>query len=462
MRPMVVQTLWRAALERARHWLGLGRHGRDEYEFQPGHLEIAERPPAPLARVVALLLSVTVVLVLGWSVFGRLDIHASAEGHLRVPGRSKVVQAHEAGEIKAIHVRDGQRVVTAEPLLELNPLGVDAELQALQAQLTVKRLQLAQAQALLEPDPLSGYQPPADVDAHQLRAAREQLRSAWAEIRANQAGLRAGLAVNHAHQRMRAGELAALEKLADNIGRRLEARRALADRHLLPRVELLEHEKEWIEVQRALAAQHAELVVLKAQAGQQQEQLESLLARVAREQQDALIAARQDIAVLEQQRIRLGLRQRQQVLRAPVDGVVQQLAVHTVGGVVQPAQPLMVIVPEGAELEAEVLVLNKDVGFVKAGQQVQVKVDAYPYTRFGTVQGTFAHVSADAVKDERLGLVFPARIQLDGSALEVAGKPMPLQAGMSVTTQIRTGSRRVIDYLLAPIQQYQSEALGER
>ncbi len=118
--------------------------------------------------------------------------------------------------------------------------------------------------------------------------------------------------------------------------------------------------------------------------------------------------------------------------------------------------------PDGNELDAEVMVLNKDVGFVKAGQAVEVKVDAFPYTRYGTLQGEVVHVSRDAIKDEQQGLVFPTRIRLKHTSIAVDEQWMPLQAGMSVTTEIRTGDRRVIDYLLSPIQQYQSEALRER
>ncbi|WP_235777393.1 HlyD family type I secretion periplasmic adaptor subunit [Pseudomonas piscis] len=268
--------------------------------------------------------------------------------------------------------------------------------------------------------------------------------------------------MNQASQRARNGEIAALGKLAGNVRRRLDARRAMAAEQLMPRVELLEQEKEQLEVERSLAQQHAELQVLKAQAQNRREQRDSFLARTQREQHELLNRSRQDVAVLEQQLIRGRDRQRLQTLLAPVDGVVQQLAVHTLGGAVQPAQQLLVIVPEGAELDAEVMVLNKDVGFVRAGQPVELKVDAFPYTRYGTLRGTVEHVSGDAIKDEQQGLVFPTRIRLARETLAKGQQPMPLQAGMSVTGEIRTGERRVINYLLGPIREYQSEALRER
>lgn len=346
--------------------------------------------------------------------------------------------------------------------MALNPIGVDAELRELQAQLTFKRLEVARAEALLSSDPLAHYQPPAALSAEQLTAARAQLHSTSREINANLDSLKAEISINLANQRARAVEIASLTKLASNVRLRLQARRAMAAEELMPRVELLEQEKEQLDVERSLAQQHAELNVLKAQARNRIEQRDSYLAKTQREQHELVNSSRQDIAVLQEQLVRGRDRQRQQTLLAPVDGVVQQLSVHTLGGAVQPAQQLLVVVPDGNELDAEVMVLNKDVGFVKAGQAVEVKVDAFPYTRYGTLHGEVVHVSRDAIKDEQQGLVFPTRIRLARTSIAVDEQWLPLQAGMSVTAEIRTGDRRVIDYLLSPIQQYQSEALRER
>jgi len=147
---------------------------------------------------------------------------------------------------------------------------------------------------------------------------------------------------------------------------------------------------------------------------------------------------------------------------APVAGSVQQLVVHTVGGVVTPAQPLLAIVPSGERLEVEATVLNKDIGFVKAGQAVTMKVESFPYTRYGYLTGTVMSVSHDAAQDEKMGLVFPARVQLDKATLMIDGVKVNLTPGMALSVEIKTGKRRVIDYLLSPLQQHTTEALRER
>lgn len=155
-------------------------------------------------------------------------------------------------------------------------------------------------------------------------------------------------------------------------------------------------------------------------------------------------------------------RDRLMALRAPVDGTVQQLAVHTVGGVVTPAQALLAVVPGEESLEIEATVLNKDIGFVRPGQAVTVKIESFPYTHYGYLTGVVASVSHDAAQDENLGLVFPARIKLDGAMLTIDGTQVHLTSGMSLSAEIKTGKRRVITYLLSPLQQHGSEALRER
>lgn len=434
----------------------------DEYEFQPGYLEIVERPPVPWARRTALSLTLLLVVGLVWSIVGRLDIHANATGRLLVSSHSKVIQSLEAGEIQRIRVRDGQRVRSGDVLIDLNPVGVEAELKELQEQLKYRHLEVSRLEALLTNKPLENFEVPIYIPLPQKVLAREHLESVWKEVLANLASIDGEMGVNVANQQARRADIKSLEKLSTNIQIRLQARKALAEHKLLPKIELLEQEKERLEIERSLSQQHADLAVLKAQYKSLVERKESYLAKTQREYFDKLNSVHAEIAVMDQQLIKIREKQRLQRLRAPVDGVVQQLAVHTRGGVVQSAQQLMVIVPDDALLEAEVMVLNKDIGFVHSGQRVEIKVDSFPYTRYGTISGTVDHVSKDAVKDEQLGLVFPTRIQLSRAAIVVEDKEVPLQAGMSTTAEIRTGNRRIIEYLLSPLQQYQSEALRER
>ncbi|MCW8206363.1 HlyD family efflux transporter periplasmic adaptor subunit, partial [Verminephrobacter aporrectodeae subsp. tuberculatae] len=141
---------------------------------------------------------------------------------------------------------------------------------------------------------------------------------------------------------------------------------------------------------------------------------------------------------------------------------VQQLALHTEGGVVTEAQALMVIVPESASMSAEVTLENKDIGFVVPGQDVSIKLETFPFTRYGTVPAEVEKVTQDAVNDEKRGAIFPAILKLGRTHIDVDGKPIRLAPGMNITAEIKTGQRRVIEYLLSPIQRAGSESLRER
>ena len=150
------------------------------------------------------------------------------------------------------------------------------------------------------------------------------------------------------------------------------------------------------------------------------------------------------------------------VLAAPAAGVVQQLQVHTIGAVVRAADPLLVIVPGGTTLVVDVNVLNRDAGFVREGQAVRVKLEAFPFTRYGVIDGRLSFMSHDAVQDEDLGLVFPARVELSRFAINVGRRELPLSAGMAATAEIRTGRRRIIEFLLSPLARRVEEAGRER
>lgn len=459
---MTYLTTLRDAWGKERGKKGALKRSRDEFEFQPGYLEIIERPPAPWARRTALALTSLLVIALIWSILGRLDIHAVSTGRLIVSSHSKLIQSLEPGEVVAINVRDGQSVKAGDVLISLNPVGVEAEVRELEEQLSYKRLERARLDALLTDNPADNFTPPVDTTALQVVQARAHLLSEWREVLSNLDTLDGELRVNQANQQARQVEIASQKNLADNINDRLKARRTLAASKLLPKMELLEQERERLEVDRSLAQLQAAVSVLQAEYKSKQEQRSSYLAKTRREYYDKLAEANNAIAVMEQGLIKAKEKHRLQSLRSPVDGVVQQLAIHTLGGVVQPAQQLMVIVPSHSTLEAEVMVLNKDVGFVRNGQHVEVKIDSFPYTRYGTITAEVSHVSKDAVQDEKQGLVFPARVKLQRDTIAVDAQRVALQAGMSITAEIRTGERRVIEYLLSPLQQYQSEAMRER
>lgn len=151
-----------------------------------------------------------------------------------------------------------------------------------------------------------------------------------------------------------------------------------------------------------------------------------------------------------------------QILTAPVSGEVQQLAVHTIGGVVESGKPLLAIVPVEQALEVEALVLNKDIGFVREGQEVAIKIDSFPFTRYGLINGEVVSISDDAVQHEHLGLVYAARVQMERATMDIDGKTIQLSPGMAVSAEVKTGQRRIAEYLLSPVAKSARESMRER
>jgi hemolysin D len=236
----------------------------------------------------------------------------------------------------------------------------------------------------------------------------------------------------------------------------------MVERHGAARLQWLEAEQERTATRDSVSIEQERALQAKASKARVQAELKQYQADTQREILAKLVEARDTITKTELDIERYRERERHRYLRAPVNGTVQELQIRTVGGVVQPAQALMTIVPDDAPLAVDAKVLNQDIGFVKPGQPVRLKVDSFPYTKYGILNGTVIHLSPDATPDEKLGPVYTARIHLDNETITARGNRLPVQAGMAVTAEIKTDNRRVIDYLLSPIKEVVSEAFKER
>jgi hemolysin D len=178
----------------------------------------------------------------------------------------------------------------------------------------------------------------------------------------------------------------------------------------------------------------------------------------AREALDALTEAEAARALRAEELKKATDQAEMTILTAPETGVVQQLQVNTVGGVVKPADPLMIVVPKGGELVIEARLLNRDAGFVREGQKVEIKLEAFPFTRYGVLEGRVEHVSRDAVEDQKEGLVFPAIVRLTKPWLQVGARKAFVAPGLAATAEIKTGHRKIIEYLLSPLAKRVEEA----
>lgn len=461
------------------------RRRSDELAFLPAALEIVETPPSPLGRAVAFSIIAVFAIGLTWACIGTVDIVAVAPGKIIPSGRTKTVQAFETGVVRAIHVHDGQPVKAGDVLVELDATMNAAELGHVKSDLMAAKLDVARLRAALSgrTDPVAALAPPADAPADLVQMHRRFLVSQTIEQNAKLAAIDRQVAQKTAE---RATIQAAIDKLKATITplqQRVEIREHLVQKELGSKLTYLSELQELVGQRQEILVQQSRFTETDAALSALAETRAKTVAEYERGMYDELAKAEQKVAGFTQDVVKGEQRTSLQRLRAPVDGIVQQLAIHTIGGVVTPAQSMMLVVPAESRLEIEAMVSNRDIGFVEAGQEAAVKVDTFNFTRYGLLQGKILSVSQDAITREKppekanatpqgsqsassepqgQELIYAARISVDRTKMNIDNKLVNLAPGMAVTAEIKTGTRSIISYLMSPIARYQHESLRER
>jgi HlyD family secretion protein len=415
---------------------------------------VQSRPPAPLGRGVLYVLLALVAAALAWAAAARLDIVATAEGKLVPAGYLKIVQPAEQGVVREIFVREGERVRQGQVLMRMDTALLAADGRALFAEYHAKRLALRRIDAQLAGAPLArepGDPPALHAQVRAQHAANvAAYRNALAQERSTLERARHDLA---AANEVRAKLLAVLphyreqEKAFEKLSRDGFAGRLL----------YTDKQRERIEKEQDLKIQEAAIAAARATIAQS----EKRVAQIGADYRRALQAERAETAPqaerLRQELAKQQHRQELLELRAPQSGTVKDLATHTPGTVVAPGTILMTIVPDGEKLRAEVWVSNDDIGFVRAAQPVKIKLAAFPFQKYGVLEGAVAQVSADSTEGTFRALIDPAHQHLDSD-----GRHHALAAGMQVVAEIHLGSRTVLEYLLSPVRKAFHEAGRER
>jgi len=462
-----------------------GEVRRREYEiaFLPAALEIVETPPSPVGRAIGVSIIAIFCVALAWACLGSVDIVAAATGKIVPGGRTKLIQPLEAGVVRAIHVRDGQAVKAGDVLIELDPTMTQAEQERQKSDLVAAELDVARLRAILADDPQAAFRAPAGATQEQIEMHKQFLISQRAEQNAKLAEIERQKSQKEAERATIATSVGKLQATIPVLQEKVDIRKSLLDKALASKITYLTEYQELVGLQQDLVVQQSRLHEADAAIALLKETQDKTVAEYRRAAYDGLAKAEQKSASLAQDVIKAEQRTKLQRLTAPVDGVVQQLAVHTVGGVVTPAQTLAVVVPSESQLEIEAMLSNRDIGFVHAGQKAEIKVDTFNFTRYGLLHGEVLNVSPDAITRDRpqnsandrggdtgsgssepkgQELEYAARISLDRTHMQIEDKQVKLGPGMAVTVEIKTGSRRIIGYLLSPLSRYKQEALRER
>jgi hemolysin D len=441
------------------------RFDRHEAEFLASAMALEKTPVSPLPRIAMWTLIAFCLIALLWSIFGKVDIVATASGKIIASGNSKTIQALETSSIKRISVREGDTVKKGDLLIELDATDATANAARFESELAASRLQTMRAQAVLIA--LENNRQPilprtADIAQGRLQEAQQQAIGMYQEYRARLERINADIARRQAELQSSDEIVRKLEHTLPHVQSRAQDYKDLSERNFVSRHAWMEKDQLRMEQEADLATQRSRAREIRSALRETQGQRVSLTAELRRQMLDAIADGEQKSATFRQEIIKAASRQNYMRLVAPIDGTVQQLAVNTIGGVVTPAQILMLLVPTNHPIEIDAMLENKDIGFVSQNQHAEVKIETFPYTRYGTIKGKVAHISHDAVSDEKHGLTYLARVQLAQSSMLVDEKSIPLSPGMVVSVEIKTGRRRVIDYFLSPLMQHGSESLRER
>ena len=440
-----------------------GRRNWTDTDFLPAALEITETPPSPIGRWIIWTIIAAALIAVIWACLAHVDTVAVAEGRLVPEGRLRSVEAAEQGVIRVIAVKEGQHVTKGQPLIYLDPTIAEAQSSTARNDLATARLTTARDNALLAfaAGRSTGLVSPHGAAPEAVEAESMAVQARIAEYRAKVTSLdqrRAGAA---ATARATQAEIGKLQMTLPLLREALDLQEDLARQGFGARQKLLQQRQAYVTAQADLEAQRARLDEARAQAaslaGDAAQAREEFVSKAAQERAEAegVVVSRGNVVREADQKQGL------HILTAPVSGTVQEVTVTNIGEVPEVGKPLITIVPDGEPLVVEALLLNRDAGFIRPGMKAVIKLEAYPFTRYGVLHALVERVSPDSTVDQKRGLVFPVRLKITGSSLKVPGSKA-LSPGMSASAEIVTGTRTVIEYLWSPIAKSLNEAGRER
>lgn len=444
-------------------WL---KRDRLQYEFLPAAEEIVETPAAPLGALVVWLVTLLLIVALVWSYFGKIDIVAVANGKISTEGSAKIIQPAISGVVTNINVHEGQRVKKGETLLALDKTTAEKDVATVSQSLNTARVERDILRRLAVDGNTDEIINNADLP-DETKAMLRQFASSQTALSATRQQAVNGTISNY-QQQLQFNQQAKnqLEINAQNLkNRKAEIEKQLPNANPVDKLrlqnELSNIDQRITSADSAVLGQNQQLLQSQSALTQAQNQSQTQTAETSSAFNNQIIASEKRIIELENNLVKAKQILAQITITAPVDGTVLSLTVKTIGGVVNAGQQLAQIVPEKVPLYVDAALDNQDIGFVKPGQRAVVKVATYPFQRYGYLEGIVENISPDAIQDDKKGLIYKAKIKLndDKSSKQNQLKLLP---GMSVSAEITTGQRRIIEFFLDPLMTKADESLKVR
>lgn len=437
------------------------RSDSEDKEFLPPAVEILETPPSPMGRMLVWAIGGLFLLVIAWAFIGEIDEVVVARGKVIPIGYTKVLQAEDKGIVKRILVQEGQHVKEGELLMELDRTMSESDLNALKKEIAYYDINIRRIMAELENRP---FVPGTDgeIDSRDYVQQMSLYNSRQSEKKARMEFYDAQIRQKEDSVRVAESSLEKYRKLLEIAREREKNLEEIVKEGAISRYTYLEYKGKRIELEQNVSMNMSQLSAAQADASAARQQKAQYLAEWNRQLQEELITSRKQYNTLKESERKAELKNKLIEIKSPVDGAVHRLDIHTVGAVVQEAQALMQVVPEGTPMEIEAWMENKDVGFVYPGMPVEVKVDAFNFQKFGTLKGKVREISPDAIEDKERGQLYRVMVSMEEEKLHMDNKDLQVYPGMAVSAEIKTRKKRIIDFFLEPFQTYKSEALRER
>lgn len=433
-------------------------HTKDKHEFTPLLVEIEERPTSPAGR--GLLYAILAFLVIGllWLFLAKIDIVVSARGKIVPDGEIKTLQPVETGVISTILIKEGQSVKKGDVLMEIDPSVTQSDLASKQQNLSLLELEIARLNALVENRPFYpdlSCQDTAAIATQQMiysatKMGFEQQRQVIEEqIRQNNEQTEAAKA-----------DKSRLRQLFATAKERETRLKEVLD--IIAKKEYEDAQNQRIEYQEQLKIKEHVIAQSQGKLDELTQQLRLVTQEYRNKLLESLTQKSKEATALRTEVEASLFRHAKQKIVAPVDGYIGKLLVHTVGGVVTPAEKLLTLIPKDVPLIIKATVLNQDIGFVTKQMEAAVKIDTFDFQKYGLIHGTVRHIADDAIEDEKLGPVYEIAIFPNETTLRVEGKELSLHPGMSITAELKVGKRRVIEFFIYPMIKYLDEGLSVR
>ncbi|MEW6427021.1 MAG: HlyD family type I secretion periplasmic adaptor subunit [Thermodesulfobacteriota bacterium] len=434
------------------------RRRDDSHEFRPLLAEIETEPVNPLGRTVFWVILTAMVFFGGWTCFGMVDVVVSARGKVIPVGEIKILQPLTTGVVSRILVQEGERVTKGQVLMEIDPSGTEPQLDSMREDANHIELELLRLRAALDDTPFHPLPERYGADRVALQrrlyaSARERLRQ---QVQAKKEEMRE-IEERQAKAEAERDRLQSLLRIAEEKIARLAPVRDIVSRQM--------YDGAVAEVENyryGLTGETHRCEELRSVGRRLQRELEVIVANEHDKILSEIVDRRNKLNYLRADIEKTSYLNGRQQLIAPVAGFVNKLFIHTVGGVVSPAEKLIALVPSDTPLLVRALVRNKDIGFVSRGMDATIKIDTYDFQKYGVLAGRVRRVARDSIEDKGLGLVYEVAVAPLQTELPVGGASTSIATGMSVTTEIKVGRRRIIEFFIYPLIKYLDEGITVR